>query len=297
MGTSSSYLMAVTAVLFWGANFVLAEYVLQDLPPLWAAAVRFLLGALLMLGIAGVRHEGLIGLLRRNFAIYLALGVVGIAAFNLMFFYALQSTSPNNAALIMATNPLLTAILAAVFLKERITRRHMVALPVAFGGVAIVITEGDLSHLASLTLARGDVLMLCAALSWAGYNVMVKRYMPSGAVMAHTSWIMTAGALILLVAALAAGGEPHWPRASAQLALATMVVGGTVLAYLFWGMAIARLGAGKAAIFMNLIPVFAMLTGMLLGLVPTLAQLAGGVLVLGGVALATVPIGRRQGAL
>ena len=67
--------------------------------------------------------------------------------------------------------------------------------------------------------------------------------------------------------------------------LRLMVVGGTVLAYLLWGMGIARLGAARTSIFLNLVPVFAMLVGAFLGTLPSTAQIIGGLLVLGGVSI------------
>jgi len=289
MGTVIVYLLVATATMFWGANFVLAGPVLGDMPPLWAAATRFLLGALMMLVIAGVRGDALFRLLRQHFLVYLMLGVVGIAAFNLLFFSALQSTTANSAALIMAINPLLTALLAAMFLGESTTLRHKLALPIAMAGVLVVISHGDWKQLEALRFSHGDLLMLAATLSWAMYNVLTRRFMPQGSPLAHTSWIMTAGALALLVFALGSGSPMHGVGVRAAGAMAVMVVGGTVLAYLFWGMGIARLGAGRAAIFMNLVPVFAMLTGALAGVLPTAAQLAGGALVLGGVLLTALP--------
>jgi drug/metabolite transporter (DMT)-like permease len=66
------------------------------------------------------------------------------------------------------------------------------------------------------------------------------------------------------------------------------------LAYLFWNTGIARFGAGRTALFMNLIPVFAMLTAALMGQLPNLAQIMGGVLVISGVALAMVPQRKRE---
>lgn len=295
MGTATVYLLVSATALFWGANFVLAGPVLADLPPLWAAAVRFLLGAALMLAIAGVRREDLLGLLRRHAGVYLMLGAVGIAAFNLLFFYALQSTSANSAALIMAINPLLTTLLAAAFLGEKATTRHLLALPVALAGVAIVISHGDMGRLASLTFSHGDLLMLTATLSWAIYNVLTRRYMPQGSPVAHTSWIMTAGAAILLAFALGSDSHIHALGLKAGIAMAVMVACGTVLAYLFWGLGIARLGAGRTAIFINLVPVFAMLTGIFFGTLPSGAQLMGGLLVLGGVAISMLPPRRVPG--
>ena len=292
MRISAVYLLVVASAFFWGANFVLATPILADLPPLWAAAVRFVMAALLMFVVAGIRGEELLVLLKRHAWTYLLLGAIGICGFNLFFFYALRSTSANSAALIMATNPLLTALLAVAFLGERLTNRHLVALPVALIGVAVVISHGDIHKLESFSFAQGDLLMLAANLCWATYNVLVRRHMPQGTPIANTSWVMAAGAILLVAAALASGTHISVLDGKASIALAVMVVGGTVLAYLFWGMGIARLGAARTSIFLNLVPVFAMLTGASLGVLPTPAQLAGGLLVLCGVSISMFP-GRR----
>jgi drug/metabolite transporter (DMT)-like permease len=296
MGITTVYLLVTASAFFWGANFVLAGPILADLSPLWAAAMRFVLGAALMFIIAGVRREQLLGLLKRNAGVYLLLGAVGITGFNLFFFYALRSTSANSAALIMATNPLLTALLAVAFLGERLTGRHLVALPVALTGVAVVISQGNMNKLESLNFAHGDLLMLVANLCWAGYNVLVRRYMPQGSPIANTSWVMAAGAILL--ASVAIGSDAHMSTldGKASLAMAVMVIGGTVLAYLFWGIGIARLGAARTAIFINLVPVFAMLVSGVLGTLPTTAQLAGGLLVLGGVSISMFPSRRLAAA-
>ncbi len=289
MNTNTVYLLVGISAFFWGSNFVLAGPILADLPPLWAAAVRFVLGAALMLALARARREDLFGLLRRHAGAYLLLGAVGITAFNLLFFHALQTTSADNGALIMATNPLLTTLLASAFLGERPSARHLLALPAALAGVAIVITQGDLGRLAALQVTHGDLLMLGADLSWALYNVLSRRYMPPGTPVANTAWAMTAGAVLLLGAALFSGAplQPLGLRAGA--AMAVMAVGGTVLAYLFYMIGIEHLGAARTAIFLNLVPVSAMLVAALAGTPPTAAQLAGGMLVLGGVTIAMLP--------
>jgi drug/metabolite transporter (DMT)-like permease len=285
MRISVVYLLVIASAFFWGANFVLAAPILADLPPLWAAAMRFSLGALLMFAIAGARREELLVLLKRHAWKYVLLGAVGICGFNLFFFYALRSTSANSAALIMATNPLLTTLLAVALLGERLATRHLIALPLALTGVAVVIAQGDMHKLESLSFARGDLLMLAANLCWATYNVLVRRYMPQGSAVANTSWVMAAGAMLLVLVALGSGTHVNALDSKAIIAMAVMVIGGTVLAYLFWGMGIAHLGAARTSIFLNLVPVFAMLTGATLGIMPTAAQLVGGMLVLGGVSI------------
>ncbi len=292
MRVSTVYVLVAISAFFWGANFVLAGTILADLTPLWAAAARFLLAAALMLSIAGLRGEDLAGLARRHAGAYLLLGTVGIAGFNLLFFAAMRETSADNGALIMATNPLLTALLAGFLLAEWPSARQWLALPVALIGVAIVVAQGDLQRLVGLRVAAGDWLMLAANLAWAGYNVLGRRYMPKASLLGNTALLMVVGAGVLLAAALGSGAPLGALGARAGLSLAAMVVGGTVLAYLFWNLGIRHLGAGRTAIFLNLVPVFAMLLGLALGTPPTWAQIAGGLLVLGAISVAMLPVRR-----
>jgi drug/metabolite transporter (DMT)-like permease len=292
MLNSNTFFLVTTATFFWGANFLLGGYVIHDIPPLWAAAMRFVLGAMLMFAIVGVKRENLFAPLRKHLGVYVLLGVVGIVGFNLFFFYALRYTSANNAALIMATNPLLTTLLAVVMLGERPTQRHLLALPIALAGVTVVVTQGKMSNLLALQLSVGDMLMLGADMFWALYNVLCRRYMPQASPLVNTTWIMAAGATVLLCVALGSDAQLAELGTKAAVSMAVMAIGGTVLAYLFWSMGIARLGAARTAIFLNLVPVFAMLLGVLIDAAPTLAQIAGGLLVLGGVTVAMVP-GRR----
>jgi len=290
------YLLVTTSAFFWGVNFVLAGPVLAELPPLWAAALRFLIGAVLMLAIAVRQGDDLWALARQHAPALLLIGLLGIVGFNLFFFHAMQDTSADNGALIMATNPLLTTLLAAVLLGERATTRHLAALPVALIGVAVVISHGELDRLAHLQVAKGDWLMLCANLTWALFNVATRRFMPKGSPVGNTALMMSFGALMLTGIALAGDAPFALPSLHAGVALAIMAVGGTVLAYLFWGMGIQQLGAGRAALFLNLVPVFAMLVSGVLGTPPSAAQVTGGLIVLAGVTLAMLPMRRMKTA-
>lgn len=289
------YAMVIAATFFGGANFVLAGMILPEISTGWAAALRFLLGALFLLPIILWQRAPILSLIRRHWLAYLILGGVGITGFNLLFFDAMNTTSADNAALIMATNPLLTTLLAALILREQATVRQLIALPIALFGVTIVITEGDLRHLLSLKVVDGDWLMLGADIAWALYNVLSRRLMPKESnALVNTTLVMGAGALILTSGAFIHAGPIHMPSAEAALALAIMVIGGTVGFYLFWNIGIQRLGSGRTAIFMNLVPVFAMLTGIVLGTLPTMAQLVGGAIVLGGLSITMLPYRKKE---
>lgn len=276
-------LVLALSVALWGINFPLAREVVTDLPPLEAAAGRFGIAALAMLAAMTVLRQP-VPLLRHALTLG-TIGVVGIAGFNILFFFAMQRTSPVNGALIMATNPLVTVLMAGLLLGERPTLRQLVALPLAMAGVALVVLGGG----ARMTIASGDALMLVGDLIWAGYNVAVRRWMPPGNALANTTVLMVWSAAALGIAALIAGEGFALPGPAAGGSLLAIALGGTVLAYLLYNAGIARLGAGRAALFMNLVPVWAMAASAALGLAPTATQLAGGALVIGSVCFALMP--------
>jgi drug/metabolite transporter (DMT)-like permease len=278
------YVPLVLATIVWGANFNLAKHVLVDMDALAAGAARFDIAAAILVVICLVRRERIPWL--RHGATYATLGLVGICGFNVLFFYGMQSTSAVNGALIMAANPLLTAFLAFALTGSRLSPRQTIALPIAFGGVAFVVLGGG----AHWHLGRGDLLLLGGSISWAVYNVLVAQRLPREVgSLANTTAVMIAGAFALTALAVAHPAPVHIPRTDAFVSLLMMSLGGSVLAYLFWNAGIARLGASRAALFMNLVPVSSMVIAALEGQAPTWVQQVGGAVVMGAVMLASWP--------
>src|SRR5258708_6507435 len=137
---------------------------------------------------------------------------------------------------------------------------------------------------ARLEVSRGDALMFVACLSWALYNVYLRKLPPKGAsALATTTGTMVAGAAALTLVALLSGERFVVPSPYTGSALLMMSVSGGVLAYLLWSAGIARLGPARAAIFMNVVPVASMAISTVSGVPPTPAQLLGGALVIGAV--------------
>lgn len=283
------YGLAALTALFWGANFNLARPVLADLPPLEAATGRFVLAALIMVAVTLARREGMAMLeTARRHGLRLALiGVVGIAGFNILFFDAMRTTSAVNGALVMATNPLLTTLLAALTLGERPNARQLAATPLALAGVAVVILGGH--GAAGLSVGLGDLEMLGANLAWAAYNVLSRKLMPAGPQFANVTVLMAVGAASLALTGFAFEPMTALPGPKAMAALVAMAAVGSVLAYLFWSMAIVRLGAGRTALFLNLVPVCATIIAAMGGDYPNGFQLAGGALVIASVGYAMLP--------
>jgi len=286
MNHCKTYLMATMAAIFWGANFNLARPVIAEMGPYVAGASRYVLAAAVMVLIAQMRKEMIPA---QHWKAYLTLGVVGVFGFNLFFFLGMETSSAINGALIMALNPLLTAVLGYVILRDRPSNQQLIAFPIGIAGVAIVVLGAG----ARLTVAVGDIYILIASLNWALYNVLVKKMMPkqvSG--IANTAGIMTVGAMALTMAAIMHGDHVVVPTIHAGAALLTMSLGGGVLAYLFWNASIAHLGPSKAAIFMNLVPVTTMVIAAFEHVPPNHAQLVGAMLVISAVTFSSVSLSK-----
>jgi drug/metabolite transporter (DMT)-like permease len=278
-----TYALVAVAAVLWGANFNLSKHVLVDLNALVAGAGRFDIAAIVMLALSAIKGQR-VPLIRHGMA-YATLGLVGIAGFNVLFFYGMQMTSAVNGALIMALNPLLTALLAFAMKMHRPDSRQLLAFPIGAAGVGIVVLGGG----AQFRIADGDILMLAGNLCWAFYNVMAGKLLPREVgSLANTTGVMVAGAVALTLVAVVAGAPLTAPGGQALSSLLAMSLGGSVLAYLFWNAGIARLGAARTALFLNLVPVSSMLISALEGRPPTWIQLAGGAIVIAAVSLASL---------
>ncbi|MCP5162209.1 MAG: DMT family transporter [Hahellaceae bacterium] len=277
--------LLIVAMFFWGSNFNAASALAGIVPPLTAGAERFLIAALIFLilrlyhGRAESRLEGWMPMK------LVALGILGVFGFNFAFFTGLQSTSALNGALIMATSPLVTTLLASVVLGGRLGIQHWLGACLGFMGVALVITGKSDTR---LQFAEGDLYMIVACLCWSLYSVLCKRYAPTVPPLQLSRWNICAGAISLsLAAVLFEHPETLIPQLVPQTHLILLYMGacGSVLAYIFWLKGIQALGPGRAALFFNLVPVFTLLVGMVLGEPPQPLQLIGMVGVITGVML------------
>lgn len=287
-----TYASLVLTTFFWGSSFNVAAHVLQSLPPLSAGSERFAIASVLLLALQVGQSRERWRLIGSHLPMLSVIGFLGVAGFNLAMFYGLRSTTPFNAALVMATTPLWTLLLSALLDGERIERWRGLAVLSGLVGVALVLGAADPTRLAQARLATGDLCILAGALAWALATVLSRRHL--GALSAQetsTGTIVLGTAMMLLMASLFEHplSAVRQASASAHWGLLYMALAGTVIGYLFWFAAAARIGAARTASFFNLVPVFTLLVSLASGLRPQPAQWLGLALVLGGVALASRP--------
>ncbi|MER5171512.1 DMT family transporter [Thioclava kandeliae] len=283
-------ILGVAATAFWASNFEATRIALGSLPPLSVASLRFLIATIAILVLL-IWREGLaMAPLRRNLLAYIILGILGVAGFNAALCIGLQSTTPQTAALIMATTPITSAIFDAILSRKRPSWRALSGMALSFAGVALVLAQGHIDDI-SRRLNSGDLVILAGSLAWAAYGVGCTRFIRGSSPLATTSWTMVFGTLALIGTSLHEGNLVTLARAATPPSLiASLWMGilGSMLAYIFWTAAIAARGVAKTAILFNLVPVFAVLIGWALGQTPALLQIIGTALTLLGVSLSQI---------
>ncbi|MFJ1751583.1 DMT family transporter [Kitasatospora sp. NPDC088134] len=288
--TRSIYPLLTLSAFFWGATFNFAKYSVHYLSAPASAALRFTLAAAITAAILLPQRAKVAEVVRQNGKAFVVLALLGVFGFNTFFFLGMQYTSPTNGSLIQATNPLVTALIAAVFYKEKISGNHKVGTTISFLGVAALILVGSVQRLEPPNI--GDICCLVANICFAFYAVVQKRYVKNSTPLITTGMTNIIGFVPLWAVALAVSPQPT-PSVLAHLpwqvygALFFMGALGSVLAYVFWNQGIVRLGVADTAVFFHLVPVFTVLASFVLGQEVTWVQVIAGLVVMSGVVISS----------
>ena len=242
-------------------------------------AVRFVLAAIAMGVVLRVRGISLPPL-RRVLALA-AMGGIGYVSQSYCFFSALNHAQASLVALLLYLYPLFVTILAAIFLKEKLTTAAVIALVLCSVGAGLTVGGGQGSPL-------GIALGLAAAVIYSVYIVVGARVTAGVNAIATTTVICTAAAVVYVAIGIlrsSAGVPPQFPStAGGWLALLAIALVSTVLAILTFFAGLQRLGAAKASMLSTLEPVVTvLLAAALLGEQIGMAQAVGGGLILLGV--------------
>ena len=276
-------------------NFPLIKVALEDFHPLAFNALRFPLAAAVLLLLVtmtgGIRRPD-----ARDWRMLVALGLLGNVGYQLLFILGLSRTTAGNASLLLATTPAWTALLSTAVGQERLSRRVWLGVGGAVGGMVLVVAGGEGFRFSGGTLG-GDALMVAAAMTWATYTVGARPLIQRYGAMPVTAWTLWAGTPLLVLMGLPAlaGGDLGSVR---PVSWAAMVYAGILaisVAYVLWNRGVRKLGNARTAIYSNTVPLVALAAAWAtLGEVPTALQLAGAVVILGGLTLSRT--GRHAGA-
>lgn len=282
--------------LLWGASWPAGRTFAQAMPPLSGSAWRFTLAALLLVvWMAWQRRPSAQPLPRLSGQQWLGLalaGVIGVAGYAVFFMMALQRVEASRAAVVVTTNPVFTTLLAAWLFKETFNARIAAGMACALLGAATVLTHGAPWKLFTGGVGIGEWLLVGCIATWVGYTLIARALLGGIDSLAATAISSVFGSALLWAVALAVEGPVVAGDSLASLSAAGwasmvfLAVGSTVLAYAWYFRGVAVLGAGTAASYISLVPLFGVASSVLmLGESIDASLLVGGALAVAGVVL------------
>jgi drug/metabolite transporter (DMT)-like permease len=276
--------LLLLTVGIWGLNVTVVKLLLQHFQPLELSILRFTAAAAIFFLIVSIR-EPRMRLARQDWGLVAVAALFGITLNQVCFVYSLKFGTATNLSLLLASTPAWAALLVSGSRMEAVSLRHWVGIVVSMLGVAAIVLfrpgGGQLGfHL------LGDVFAIGTAITWAVYSVALRPLVRRNSVFKISAWVLLVGTLAVLPfgipqtnpARLAAVPPGIWGL------YAYSMLGAVVLTNIFWYIGMRRLGPARGTLYANVQPFIGVLfAGWILHERVSPIQLAGGLLVVGGV--------------
>ncbi|QLI80623.1 DMT family transporter [Chitinibacter fontanus] len=256
-----AYWYPLMAVLIWAANTVVSKAAAAVIDPAAISLYRWLIAALVLTPLLLpqlLRHWAQI---RQDWAKFSVLALLGMVLYQSLAYFAAHSTSATNMGVICALIPLLGLLLNTILFRFRPTLAAIIGALLSFSGVVYLLGQGNPLAVLAAGINLGDGLMLLGASAYALYGILLRRWaLPYG------HWLnlyvqILLGVVLLLPVAATAKTLVVVPQAWVLLLFAG--IASSILASFCWMQGVQRLGSERAAIFMNLLPLFTALIAVL----------------------------------
>jgi len=283
------YMYLSLAAVLWGAQPVVVKAVLKELSPIMITFYRYIGISAILLIVLFINNGKKALPPVRHFPLLALMGLTGITLNNVLQFSGLQYSTVINSTLISATTPAVTAVLAAIVLREQMNAVQWVGIMISFVGVLLVVAHGSVQVIMNLSFNYGDILFFASQVCWAIYSILGRKVMAEISPVVTTAWAGLAGAMMTGILALWYGnGMTTNITSSGILSMAYMVLGGGILAMTCWNNGVKEVGPSQASIFLNIMPMVGMsLAVILLGEHIGWHEITGGMWILLGVYLTT----------
>ncbi len=282
-------LFGLAVALLWGLSFLSIKVAVGAIPPMSLAAARFILAVAVLPLLALAAKEDL-RVNARDLPLLAAGGLVGVTIYFLCENNGVSLLSASESSLIIGTIPILTLVAERLFLGTRLGPRTYVGAALSVAGVTLIVLRSGGGGGGAPSSTTGYLYMAGAAVSWVVYGFLTRPVASRHGKICVTFWQSLFGLAGCIPFALAESDS--WAPVSLPVALNVAYLGLLCSAAGYWLYisALDTLGAGKASVFINLIPVVSVVAAyILLGERLGPGQLAGGLVAVAGVYLATVP--------
>ncbi len=283
----TTYLLMALTTAFWGGSFVAGKIALREFPPMTLTFFRFLIATAIILPYMWVKDDVKVPK-RRDVPLLFGLGILGVSGYFACQFTSLMYTSAANSSTINALNPLTSSVIAVYLTDERLSAWKVGLIFLALSGVLLTVTGGDIGVLLNLSFNKGDLIMLVAMVFFSFYGVYSRRATRLYSPLLVTGYVFLFGLIQITPLMLMENVLDDVLSYSfeAWASIVFMAICSSVLGYLIQQITIKKLGVNKTSLFINLVPLFAILFAyLILGDSVTIINLASAAIIISAVFL------------
>ena len=295
-----TYLKLLLTSVFWGGTFIAGKWVSLNVDPYSAAFLRFFIASFFLIFLT-LKIEGCLpGISLGKLLIIIILGLTGVFSYNLFFFSGLSYIQANRASLIIACNPIFISLCSVLFFKEHLNILKIIGLCLSVAGALIVISKGNLFGIFESGIGKGELLIFGCVISWVAYSILGKKAMNDMSPIVSVCYSSIAGTVMLFFPAMKNNVFTNLPAYTALEWTSLFYLGffGTVLGFFWYYEGIKDIGPLKAGIFINFVPISAIIMSFFILDEPlTISLMVGAVLVIAGVFLTNAAHGGNRGKI
>lgn len=279
------YALLCLTALFWSGNAIAGKAAVNTVPPMAFTFFRWFTAALILLIIAAPNLRKDWPNIRKHGLYLFLMGAIGFGTFNLLLYNAVHTTSALNVTIEQSAMPMLIMIAGFIAFKDPFTPLQALGSILSLIGVAVTVSHGNLQALLDLSVNKGDALMIIAVLVYSGYTLGL-RFKPELHWLSFLAVLALSAALTCLPFMIheMSQGIIAKPSLSGAALILYVAVFPSILSQLFFARGVSMIGASRAGMFINLVPLFAaVLAILLLGEQPQLFHVLGFALIMTGI--------------
>ncbi len=287
------YFKLFLTAVFWGGTFIAGRVLVQEVQPYSGSFLRFLVASVCMIPLVWHFEGRLQPLRKKQFLVVFLSGMTGVFLYNIFFLTGLQTVPASRASVIVASNPVFISLFAALLFRgERMTLLKGIGIMLSVSGAVYVISRGNPAEILQGAIGRGELFIFGCVLSWVSYSLIGKIVMKDVQPVSAVTYACLVGAAALLPPALFEGMAANLTQYSLAAWLSIVYLGffGTCLGFVWYYEGIKQIGPSKSAVFINFVPISAVVMAFfLLGETIDASLLIGAALVLSGIYLTNRP--------
>ena len=252
------YLLLLVCTACWGGNAVAARFAVDEVSPLLLTSLRWAGVTFIIWLMAYSKIISYKKILMKRWLYLFCMGAIGFTGFNILFYISAHSTTAINIGILQGALPVFVLLGAFLIFGETILPIQLGGITITILGVVIVATEGDFNQFKSLQFNKGDLLILGACLIYAIYTIFLrnKPNVPGVVMFAVIAFSAMLASLPFAFFEFLSGGTV-WPTHQGWLVVLFVVIFPSFLSQLFFIRGVHLMGASRAGVFINLVPIFA----------------------------------------